>query len=392
MLLRTVVTIAAVLAPVVFHSTGIAAQGEADLVEVDPIRCWWRTSHGSVSVGQPFDVVLTCAVVENESVRVVPDESQLAVGTVQLAPFELLGGSHPTDLRAGQRRFFQYDYNVRLIDPSVIGKDVGLPALTIHYRVESRLQSATLEGRDRTYLLPAHSIRIASNVPEDAPDIRDGSDAPFGAIEEIRFRARMFNFASIALAALGVILVVPAAVRALGLARKRGKPGAARAPARAVLGRALAELAAVKSQAQGGWTSDLIARAATATRLLAGYAIARPARQQLLLARAQSAEARLTVTSGLVKRRRVAVASAVTPDEVSRAIEQLPSTGATQRRALLDQLRNALATLTRAQYGSERSKDDVIDEAVLSAIGAGQQVKRQHAWWRELWNRVRPPG
>ena len=87
----------------------VAAQSAGNqMAEVDPIRCWWRTSDGAVGVGQPFTLVLTCAVLETAAVRVVPDEGPLAVGSVQLAPFELVGGDHPADLRSGQRRFFQY--------------------------------------------------------------------------------------------------------------------------------------------------------------------------------------------------------------------------------------------------------------------------------------------
>ena len=44
-------------------------------VEVDPIRCWWRTSTGAVHIGEQFDVSLTCAVLETEAVSVVVDES-----------------------------------------------------------------------------------------------------------------------------------------------------------------------------------------------------------------------------------------------------------------------------------------------------------------------------
>src|SRR5688500_4116287 len=43
------------------------------MVEMDPIRCWWRTSAGAVITGESFSVVLTCAVVETDSVQVVPD-------------------------------------------------------------------------------------------------------------------------------------------------------------------------------------------------------------------------------------------------------------------------------------------------------------------------------
>ena len=54
------------------------AQDAARPVEADPIRCWWRTSASSVRIGEPFSLVLTCAVLENDAVQVVPDEARLA--------------------------------------------------------------------------------------------------------------------------------------------------------------------------------------------------------------------------------------------------------------------------------------------------------------------------
>ena len=64
-------------------------------------------------------------------------------------------GSHPPDLRSGQRRFFQYQYSLRIINPDVIGQDVPLPNLVVHYRVNSRLPgNAAMQGRDLSYLLP----------------------------------------------------------------------------------------------------------------------------------------------------------------------------------------------------------------------------------------------
>jgi len=87
------------------------------LVEVAPIKCWWRTSAGAVVLGEPFDLRLTCAVLENDSVQVVPDETRLTVSGVPLKPFEVIGGDHPADTHAGQRRFFQYVYKLRLIEP-----------------------------------------------------------------------------------------------------------------------------------------------------------------------------------------------------------------------------------------------------------------------------------
>jgi len=43
-----------------------ALPAAAQNVETDPIQCWWRTSAGAVRVGEPFSLVLTCAVVEND--------------------------------------------------------------------------------------------------------------------------------------------------------------------------------------------------------------------------------------------------------------------------------------------------------------------------------------
>ena len=67
--------------------------------QTDPLQCWWRTSAGAVRVGEPFTVVLTCAVLETDAATVVVDQSRLEPSVVQFAPFEVLGGSHGADLR-----------------------------------------------------------------------------------------------------------------------------------------------------------------------------------------------------------------------------------------------------------------------------------------------------
>src|SRR4029077_7376129 len=79
-------------------------------VQTDPIQCWWRTSVGAVRIGEPFSVVLTCAVVETDAAPVVVARSRLEPSVVQFAPFEVLGGApQGADLRTDQRRFFQYE-------------------------------------------------------------------------------------------------------------------------------------------------------------------------------------------------------------------------------------------------------------------------------------------
>ena len=180
---------------------------------VDPIRCWWQSSTGAITIGESFTVVLTCAVIETDSLRVVADESRLGVASIQVAPFEILGGSHPADAHRLQRRFFQYHYQLRLISADAIGHDVNVPALSIPYRVHSRVgAAAALEGRDLSYLMPALPIKVLSLVPAEAADIRDGSDASLGAVESLRFRGSAFGILAIALAAIATVMAVLALV------------------------------------------------------------------------------------------------------------------------------------------------------------------------------------
>src|SRR5215470_17547605 len=120
-----------------------AADAGTQPVEVDPIRCWWRTSSGAVRIREHFDLWLTCAVLETDVVQVVPDQSHLGVEVAAMAPFDVVGGSHPADLRSGNRRFFQYQYILRIINPDAIGKDVKIPDLLLHYKVNSRVAANT---------------------------------------------------------------------------------------------------------------------------------------------------------------------------------------------------------------------------------------------------------
>src|SRR4029079_1425317 len=161
----------------------------------DPLQCWWRTSTGAIRVGEQFSIVVPCAVLETEAATVVVDQSRLEPSVVQFAPFEVLGGSHGADLRRGDRRFFQYEYRLRLITENMFGKDAVLPETKISYRVQSKVgQKTSLQGRDQTYMMPAQSIKVLSLVPADASDIRDTSSAEtFGDIDQRAFRANLFT-------------------------------------------------------------------------------------------------------------------------------------------------------------------------------------------------------
>ena len=199
-----------------------ATAAPAQTVQTDPLQCWWRTSAGAVRIGEPFAVVLTCAVLETDEVTVVPDQTRLEPSVVQFAPFEVLGGSHGADLRSDQRRFFQYEYRLRLIADGVFGKDVALPETKISYRVQSKVgQKTSLEGRDQTYMMPAQSMKVLSLVPSDASDIRDTSSAEtFSDIDQRAFRANLFTVIGSVLFVLAGLMTLLALVRLFQRYRK----------------------------------------------------------------------------------------------------------------------------------------------------------------------------
>ena len=83
---------------------------------------------------------------------------------IAMAPFEVVTGSHPADLHSGQRRFFQYLYRIRLINPDSIGKDVPIPDIQIHYRVNSKI-TANMAMTNRTATALDRSVAINAPIP-----------------------------------------------------------------------------------------------------------------------------------------------------------------------------------------------------------------------------------
>lgn len=356
---------------------------------IDPIRCWWQSSAGAITLGEAFNVVLTCAVIETPSMQVVADESRLGVASIQMAPFEILGGSHPADAHRQQRRFFQYQYELRLISADAIGYDVNVPALSIPYRVHSRVgAAAALEGRDLTYLMPALPIKVLSLVPKDANDIRDGSDASLGAVESLRFRGSMFEILALALGAIGVVLAVLALVPLARGVPKAGPATGNRLPDRAVAASAARELADVQSAAAGeGWTDAVVARALAAVRVVAALSIHHQISEKVLTAGATVPEGRLAVSHGRLKAMRAAVSSPVTATDVARAGSQLHDDVSLTERHQLEGLQSALAELTGASYRHSPVRDAaVLGEAVRHAAEVANQLQNERNAWSTWWS------
>ena len=358
------------------------ADPEAINVEVDPIGCWWRTSTGAIRVGEPFVVVLTCAVVENAQTIVVPDQSRLEPAALQLPPFEVIGGRRFSDSRTADRRFFQYEYRARLIQDDAFGTDARLPPLEIKYRIRTRTpDGSSVDGRELTYILPPVSVRVLSLVPADASDIRDATDETFSDLDAQAFQANVLRVIAGLLFSLGVVMAIVVLVR-LGRQFGRGEERARQlAPDALVLRRASRELAAVqRERQQNGWSEELAGRALSALRIIGAYALARRTSQTLAPEKSQSHEGSIVLPSGWLRASRVLVSGSVTALTVGHALAGTEP--GSRRHADLEHLQTALARFGAVQYGRNGSNLDEtgLDESLARGLALARRLTLQHFW------------
>ncbi len=350
----------AALLLVVSASPALAQTG-TDLVEVEPIKCWWRTSTSAVRTGEFFDLRLTCAVVETEAARVVPDLSKLDPTVVQLPPFEVTGGTHAGDLVTIGKRFIQYDYRMRLIAEDAFGADVAIPPLEVTYTIESKVTGGeSVMGREQSYALPRASVKLISVVPDDTSDIREPAASAFSAIEARGSRADLFQTAATVLFALAGVM---AAVILIGMMRSKTKTTTASrahlAP-RAILRHVASELGEVQQAGRGGWTPELAGRALSAARVSGSYASGRSVGQRPVLANDPLVDGALLIGRGVGR----------TPRYVSGSVTAESATDPT--------LVDALKTMTVARYGRDGQKVDM-DDAVSTAIRVTKQQQSAHS-------------
>ena len=374
-----------------------AGSARAQNVETDPLQCWWRTSAGAVRVGEPFTVVLTCAVLETEAATVVVDQSRLEPSVVQFAPFEVLGGSHGADLRTDQRRFFQYVYRMRLIAENLFGRDVSLPETKLSYPVQSKMgeRQAALQGRDQTYLLPSQSVRVMSLVPADATDIRDTAGETFGDLDERAFRANLFTIIGGVLFTLAGLMALLALVRLARRYRKTSTATERLMTDQGVLRGVGRELAHVRRERDsGGWTPELAGRALAALRIAGTYLVGRPV--SLMPANKLTAEGqdvpeagRLILRAGWPRPKRIAVSGAVTSLTMTRELAR----GANARRTvLLESLGRALSIFTTAHFGREGTLDEgALDESLGTAREVLSRAKLEQLWVMKRFAAYRAP-
>jgi hypothetical protein len=346
-------------------------------VEAESIRCWQRTSASSVRLGEPFALVLTCAVVDNDTTTVIVDQSRLEPSVVQFAPFEVVSGVRGTDLRSDNRRFFQYQYTLRLLNGDLFGKDATIPASQINYKIQTRTgRGDAVTGRDHIYLLPPVSVRVLSLVQEGATDIRDTPAWTFGDIDAQRFRARILMVVAGTLFAVGGVVLLLTLIR---LARRVRKPatGSERLTSdRTILKGVGRELADVRRQAQlAGWTYELVARCLAALRIAGTVALGRHVSQVRAASGEDAHDGQVAVRAGFLGRKKLLASGSATANAIA---TELPPT---ERPESMVNLHTALARFTAAGFGRDEAFDSAaLDESAAAASAVLRRLTFERRW------------
>ena len=369
-------------------SAGLAAPVAA--IDTDPVACWWRTSASAVRVGQTFDVVLTCAVVDNSGILVIPDESGLDATAMQMPPFEIIRGKHPADRHTADRRFLQYGYTLRLIADDSFGKDIALPELRINYQIQTRVNGEAVKGRTLTYLMPKLSVRILALVPGDAPDIRDADKNTFDEIDARTYHADVLFVSAAVLSTIGVIIALVAAVRVIRRSRRAHPATRHFVSDRRILRGVAHELSAVHREREAsGWTEALAGRVAAALRIAGAYALARRVSQTVAANGADAQDGQLLFRTGRARRARVFVSSSVTAEALTSALAGTNGSSPRQREDI-EQLQIALGRFTASRYN--RAADingDALDESLGSATELLQRLAAGYRWLKPFIGRRR---
>jgi hypothetical protein len=351
-------------------------------VDPESIQCWWRTSASAVRIGEIFSVVLTCRVVETESLSVVVDHAKLNPVAAELPPFDVLGGTRAPDLRAGDYRLFQYEYRLRIVSDSLFGAQVPLPDLPVTYRVQTRVgRGGSAQESERAYVLPPQSVRVISLVPSDASNIRDASPITLADIDAASFRADTLITAGAVISLLGGLLGLIAFIHLAAASRGEAPAAERRITDIAILRGVSRELSAVGRERQAdGWTPELIGRALAASRIVAGYALARPANQFAAARRTNGQEGGVTIRRGVLRTQRTFISASVTPQTIARELGVEPYRApATVHR--LEHMQRTLAAFGQGQYSAhDRVPDSTLDESLESARRLAKRLTFEHRW------------
>ena len=344
-------------------------------VETAPIRCWWKTDTTEVRIGRRFVLTLTCGVIETRSLKVIANTNSLDPGAVQLTPFEVASGVRREDILSPPWRYFQYEYQVRLLGEGFFGQEVTLPPVNVTYNIQAASGDGA-QGRDQSYALPALPLRVASLVPRGASDIRDVSNEGFASIEARRLRASTATVIGGILIAFALVLVILAMARAFGRVRNRRPVINRPLTAMTTLSAALRTLAQTRAAvAHQGWSPALVRQALAAMRVAAAAGVGRPVAQALVGRDAVVREGQLVVRRGWLRPRRVMISAATTSSGVAKALSEAPES-LRRSRGALERLAASLQTFGSAAYGRADALDTIaLDRALSESRDAIKQLR-----------------
>jgi hypothetical protein len=317
-------------------------------------------------------------VLETDKATVVPNVANIEPTSLQLTPFEVVGGTRHEDVVRTPWRYLQFEYTVRLLGEEFFGRDIPIPPTNVTFRVQTEGPEVT-EGVEETYVLPSMPMRILSLLPAQAADIREPAGDTLGDIEARRFQATATRVASAILFGFAGILLVVAIVRGVARYRNRGPQAQPRLAAHTLLGRCLREVDLVRSEAaREGWSSALAGRALAPFRIAAATALSQPVAQTFVQGDAPLREGQLLVRKGLLRRRRALVSAAMTLDAIDRL--QTSRNGVRPWGVGHDtvaQIREAVASLTAVRYGRNGDVDPAgLDRILETGTGAVRRLRR----------------
>jgi hypothetical protein len=269
------------------------------------------------------------------------------------------------------KRFFQYEYQLRLINEGAFGADVDVPQLQISYRIESQVaRGEAIQGRDLNYNLLPISIRLLSIVPDDTGDIREAPAAAFQAVEAREARADLLELVGTLLFGLAGVVLLVMLVSLFRARRVATRTDTWRVPARTIASAAQSELNEVRQSSRGGWDADLAGRALAAARIVASMLSGRAVAQSRSSGSGERLEGQLLV-KGLLGRGGALVSGSATPQTVGDAT-----------------LAGSLLAFSRARYGRAGTLDSgTLDEALETATAAARRAASEHSWIADLLKR-----
>jgi hypothetical protein len=341
----------------------------------DPIKCWWKTDKSAVIVGEQFTLTLTCGVIETRGTTVVPKMEELDPGAMQLAPFEMVGGTRHEDIQAPPWRYFQYDYTLRLMGQDSFGQDVDIPSFTVTYNMKSDVPGAGA-GRDHMYVLPALPMRIQSLVPKKANDIRDAAPESFAAATVRLSRSRSEFIAAGVFFGFSVLMLIFAGVHVIRRHRGRGPERVPVVSDTKLVGACIQEISRLQSEVKtAGWTPERAGSALTVLRIGSAVAMGRPVSQTPMETTAAAREGQIAVRKGILGRERIAVSAAITPV----VIEHHGVNG----NAMIADLGKSLFAFNAVRYGRNGNVDTPALNRALENSRAALQRLRLRSWkWK----------